>query len=136
MSLCNNWQFIIQKNLKTYFRIYLYEILVLLTLIRCSIRIIPGEIYKTVISIYSNEEDSPLPQADEVLLCTPYTTLDMVCIINFVFYFHFWNMIFPPFASYFLNGWSAHVCFSSAETDLFSVSIYKSRMPYRWCYQI
>ncbi|CAG2215370.1 RNF213 [Mytilus edulis] len=37
-----------------------------------------SEIYKTVVSVYSNDEDSPLPQADEVLICTLKTTLDMV----------------------------------------------------------
>ena len=34
--------------------------------------------YNTVISLYSINDDSPLPQSDEVLLCTPQTTLDMV----------------------------------------------------------
>jgi hypothetical protein len=34
--------------------------------------------YNTVLSLYSINDDSPLPQSDEVLLCTPQTTLDMV----------------------------------------------------------
>ena len=37
-----------------------------------------GEIYNTVLTVYSHEDDRPLPQSDEVLLCTPHTTLDMV----------------------------------------------------------
>ncbi|VDI41573.1 Hypothetical predicted protein [Mytilus galloprovincialis] len=36
------------------------------------------DIYNTVISVYSHEDDRPLPQSDEVLLCTPQTTLDML----------------------------------------------------------
>ncbi|XP_063403574.1 E3 ubiquitin-protein ligase rnf213-alpha-like [Mytilus trossulus] len=36
------------------------------------------EIYNTVISVYSFEDSRPLPQSDEVLLCTPQTTLDML----------------------------------------------------------
>lgn len=41
---------------------------------------IAGEMYNTVLSVYSTEDDSMLPQSDEVLLCTPDTTLDLVCI--------------------------------------------------------
>ncbi|OPL22201.1 hypothetical protein AM593_08169, partial [Mytilus galloprovincialis] len=37
-----------------------------------------GDIYNTVLSVYSHEVDRPLPQSDEVLLCTPTTTLDMI----------------------------------------------------------
>ncbi|CAC5425101.1 RNF213 [Mytilus coruscus] len=37
-----------------------------------------SEIYNTVLSVYSHEDDRPLPQSDEVLLCTPQTTLDMI----------------------------------------------------------
>ncbi|VDI83612.1 Hypothetical predicted protein, partial [Mytilus galloprovincialis] len=37
-----------------------------------------SDIYNTVLSIYSHEVDRPLPQSDEVLLCTPTTTLDMI----------------------------------------------------------
>ncbi|CAC5422256.1 RNF213 [Mytilus coruscus] len=37
-----------------------------------------SEMYNTVLSLYSTEEDSPLPLSDEVLLCTPCTTLDML----------------------------------------------------------
>jgi hypothetical protein len=40
--------------------------------------IIVGEIYNTVLAVYSHEGDKPLPQSDEVLLCTLHTTLDMV----------------------------------------------------------
>ena len=31
-----------------------------------------------MLAVYSHEGDKPLPQSDEVLLCTPHTTLDMV----------------------------------------------------------
>ncbi|KAK3096790.1 hypothetical protein FSP39_003301 [Pinctada imbricata] len=34
------------------------------------------EVLNTVISIYGHDNDQPLPQADEVLLCTPHTSLD------------------------------------------------------------
>ncbi|CAG2224299.1 RNF213 [Mytilus edulis] len=37
-----------------------------------------SEMYNTVLSIYSKEDDSPLPLSDEVLLCTPCTTIDML----------------------------------------------------------
>ncbi|CAG2246214.1 RNF213 [Mytilus edulis] len=37
-----------------------------------------SDIYNTVLSVYSHEVDRPLPQSDEVLLCTPTTTLDMI----------------------------------------------------------
>ncbi|XP_052062678.1 E3 ubiquitin-protein ligase rnf213-alpha-like isoform X2 [Mytilus californianus] len=37
-----------------------------------------SDIYNTVLSVYSHEVNRPLPQSDEVLLCTPYTTLDML----------------------------------------------------------
>jgi hypothetical protein len=43
-----------------------------------SLHNIVGEIYNTVLSVYSHEDDRPLPQSDEVLLCTPHTSLDMV----------------------------------------------------------
>ena len=48
---------------RTHFEMYLY---------------ILGDIYNTVLSVYSHEVDRPLPQSEEVLLCTPSTTLDMV----------------------------------------------------------
>ena len=46
-----------------------------------------GEIYNTVLTVYSHEDDKPLPQSDEVLLCTPHTTLDMVtnCVTCILF---------------------------------------------------
>ncbi|XP_052086034.1 E3 ubiquitin-protein ligase RNF213-like [Mytilus californianus] len=37
-----------------------------------------NEIYNTCLSIYNHEDEKPLPQSDEVLLCSPSTTLDMV----------------------------------------------------------
>ncbi|CAG2252472.1 RNF213 [Mytilus edulis] len=37
-----------------------------------------SDIYNTVLSVYSHEVDRPLPQSEEVLLCTPSTTLDMI----------------------------------------------------------
>ncbi|XP_052062754.1 E3 ubiquitin-protein ligase rnf213-alpha-like isoform X2 [Mytilus californianus] len=37
-----------------------------------------SEIYNTVLSVYSHEVARPLPQSDEVLLCTPTTALDML----------------------------------------------------------
>ncbi|XP_076109129.1 E3 ubiquitin-protein ligase rnf213-alpha-like [Mytilus galloprovincialis] len=37
-----------------------------------------SEMYNTVLSLYSTEDDSLLPQSDEVLLCTPDTTLDLL----------------------------------------------------------
>ncbi|XP_052062680.1 E3 ubiquitin-protein ligase rnf213-alpha-like isoform X2 [Mytilus californianus] len=37
-----------------------------------------SDIYNTVLSVYSHEVNRPLPQSDEVLLCTPTTTLDML----------------------------------------------------------
>lgn len=53
------------------------------------INLVTGEIYKTVISVYSNDEHSPLPQADEVLICTSNTTLDMVGILNLQIFIFF-----------------------------------------------
>ncbi|XP_071137105.1 E3 ubiquitin-protein ligase rnf213-alpha-like [Mytilus edulis] len=37
-----------------------------------------SEMYNTVLTLYSTEDDSPLPLSDEVLLCTPNTSLDML----------------------------------------------------------
>ncbi|XP_062615790.1 E3 ubiquitin-protein ligase RNF213-like, partial [Saccostrea cucullata] len=36
------------------------------------------EILNTVLTIYSHDPDQPLPQSDEILMCTPHTTLDEV----------------------------------------------------------
>ncbi|XP_061169274.1 E3 ubiquitin-protein ligase rnf213-alpha-like [Saccostrea echinata] len=36
------------------------------------------EILNTVLTIYSYDPDQPLPQSDEILMCTPHTTLDEV----------------------------------------------------------
>ncbi|XP_052087598.1 E3 ubiquitin-protein ligase rnf213-alpha-like isoform X5 [Mytilus californianus] len=47
-----------------------------------------SDMYNTVLTIYSQQEKTPLPQSDEVLLCTPYTTLDMVEI--------FWRRTLDP----------------------------------------
>lgn len=48
--------------------------------------LILGEIYNTVLSIYNHGDDKPLPQSDEVLLCTPTTTLDVVRNCNFNYF--------------------------------------------------
>lgn len=37
-----------------------------------------GEIYSTVLSMYSHDIEEPLPQSDEVLLCTPESSLESV----------------------------------------------------------
>ncbi|CAG2216927.1 RNF213 [Mytilus edulis] len=42
-----------------------------------------SEMYNTVLSLYSTEDDSLLPQSDEVLLCTPDTTLDLVYLLDY-----------------------------------------------------
>nr|XP_022293483.1 E3 ubiquitin-protein ligase rnf213-alpha-like isoform X1 [Crassostrea virginica] len=36
------------------------------------------EILNTVLTIYSHDPEQPLPQSDEILMCTPHTTLDEV----------------------------------------------------------
>ncbi|KAK3098854.1 hypothetical protein FSP39_023768 [Pinctada imbricata] len=39
-----------------------------------------GDILNTVLTIYASDQNQPLPQSHEVLLCTPHTTLDEVDI--------------------------------------------------------
>ncbi|KAJ8315845.1 hypothetical protein KUTeg_007995 [Tegillarca granosa] len=39
-----------------------------------------GNILNTVLSVYSHEADQPLPQSDEVLVCSQHTTIDQLDI--------------------------------------------------------
>lgn len=46
--------------------------------------IFTGEMYKTVLLIYEHENEQPLPQWDEVLVCSRTTTVDEVKLSSHV----------------------------------------------------
>ena len=46
-----------------------------------------GEVLKTVTSLYLFTREAPLPQPDEVLLCTPHTTSEEVLSLSVGFSF-------------------------------------------------
>ena len=38
------------------------------------------DLLKTVLSLYLHDRDKPLPQAEELLMCSPHTTMEQVII--------------------------------------------------------